>query len=240
MPAGNILAILTKEGRVINAEEHTHCRLIYCNWRKRFGMLIICNGIAYLKALYAHNCADISTLHLICFNLAQAVKDHKVLNLGFLHRTVSLAEGYLLTCVKGSSLYPANCNSAHIRGVLQGGDKHLASALLNSRRRNDIYYGIQQRCYICGWLLPIQRHPALLGAAIDSSVVQLVLCGIKGEHKVEDLLVNLVGTTILLIYLIYYHNRLLAKLYSLLQHKSGLWHCSLKGIYKQQHSVCHI
>ena len=84
------------------------------------------------------------------------------------------------------------------------------------------------------------RHPSLFCTSVQGLEIQLVLSGIKGEHKVKYLLVYLVGTTVLLVYLIYYHYRFFTHLNSLLEHKPCLWHCALKSINKQQNSVCHV
>ena len=168
MSGSNILTIPSKERRIVNAEEHTHCRLIYGNRRKRLRILIICNGISNLKPLNAHNCTDITAFHALRLALLNAGEDHKVFNALFYKRSVSVAKSNILACLKNSPLHSSHCNSANVRRVFQRGDKHLRRALkVLLRTRNLTDNQIHQRSEVCGWLLPVQTHPALLCTAVN-------------------------------------------------------------------------
>ena len=109
------LAVLSKERRVVDGEEHAHRRLVDGDWRERFRIFKVCNGITNFKPFDSDNCTDITALHLIDICLSEALKDHKLLDFLLLHDVVSLAQADLLAGLEATSGYPSDCNSSDIR-----------------------------------------------------------------------------------------------------------------------------
>ena len=240
MPGGHVLAVAAEERGIVDGKQHAHRRLVHGDGRQSLRILEIGHRIAYLEVLQADYSADIPALHLPGALLLESLEYHQVLDLLFLHRAVLLAEGDLHAGRQGSAADPAHRDTSHVGRIFEGGNQHLGSALHILGRRYLSHDSVQQRDDVTRGLAPVQGHPALLGTAVDSLEVQLLLSGVEREHQVEDLLVDLVGTAVGLVHLVDHHDRLLAHLYGLLQHESGLRHGALEGIHQQQHSVRHV
>ena len=88
--------------------------------------------------------------------------------------------------------------------------------------------------------MPVGRHPAVLGRAIDGGEVELIFSGIEVKHQVEHHLLHFVGAAVGLVDLVDYHYRFQTHLNGFLKHESGLGHRAFKGIDKEQTSVGHI
>ena len=89
-------------------------------------------------------------------------------------------------------------------------------------------------------MLPVVRHPSLLGRTEEGREVELFFCGVEAEHQIEDHLLYLRRTTVGFIDLVDDHDRLQSDLNSFLQDEARLRHRSLERIDKQQAAVGHI
>ena len=100
--------------------------------------------------------------------------------------------------------------------------------------------GVKQRHDVVSGLLPVGRHPAVLGGAENRGEIELFLSSVEVEHQVEHHLLHLVGTAVGLVDLVDHHHRLQSDLDSLLEHEAGLGHRSLESVDKEQTAVGHI
>ena len=83
-------------------------------------------------------------------------------------------------------------------------------------------------------------HPALFGRSINSLEIQLVFIGAKVEHQLKNLFLDLVRAAVGLVYLVDYHDGLLAHVDGLVEHEPCLGHTAFKCVYKQQDAIGHI
>ena len=236
----DIFSILSKERGIIDGEEHAHRRLVDGDRRQGLGILVVGDGIADLESVNAHKGADIAATGFVDIGLAQAFEDHELLDLLLLDDVIPLAEADVLAASESSTGDAADSDTADIRGILQGGDKHLRSALYHLRCGNNFEDGIEQGGDIRAGSLPVLGHPALLGAAENGLEIKLLICGVEVAHEVEDLLLHLVGTAVELIDLIHDDDGLLAHLKSLLEDETCLGHATLESIHQEEHSVGHV
>ena len=96
----------------------------------------------------------------------------------------------------------------HVGRVVYGGYQELRSTLLYLWGWHVADYRIKQGGYAVRRFLGIGTHPPLLGTAIDSGEIELILLGIERAHELKDLLLHLVWTAIGLVHLVYHHYRL--------------------------------
>jgi hypothetical protein len=68
----------------------------------------------------------------------------------------------------------------------------------------------------------------------------LVVSGLQFTEEVEDLVQDLVGTTLLAIHLVDHDHRFEIQLQRFLQNEAGLRHGPLEGVDQQQHAVGHL
>ena len=175
MTRGYELAILAEEWRVVNREEHRHRRLVNGDRGQSFGVRKVADGVANLEALDTYKGANLATLNPLGLSLAEALEYHKLLNLGLVHRAITLSECYALSRSERATSNLAYGDTTHIGRILQRGDKHLHRAIDNLRLRNLVNDGVQKGCYRVGALRCHMRHPALLCRAVDGLVVKLFL-----------------------------------------------------------------
>ncbi len=240
MAGSHELALTAEERGIVDAEEHTHRRLIDGYRRKRLGILVVGYGVSDFKTVNSYDRADVPALHAFDLGLPQARKHHQILDSLLLNYVIPLAEAYVHPCLEFPPGYPSDGDSADIRGVLERGNQHLRSSLPDLRSRDCLKNGVKQRSDVRGRLSPVVGHPALLRASIDGLEVQLVIRGVEGAHQVKHLLLHLLRTAVQLIDLVHHDDRLLPHLDGLLKHKTRLRHTALERIDEKQHSVGHV
>ena len=238
--AGAVFTFLSKEGRVVDGEEHTHSRLVYADRRQWLWVLEVTDGISNLEVLQAHNGTDVTTRDLLSFLAAHTRKGVQFLDFCLLLAAVAMGNSDVHTLLQGAPVYATHGNTSCIVAIVEAGNQHLRRTLQHFGSRNILQNAVQQVSNIIRRLAPVLAHPSVLGRAIDNGEVQLVLCGIQVAHQVEDHLVHLFGSTVGLIHLVDDHHRLQTYLQGLLQHEACLRHRTLEGIHQQQAAVGHI
>ena len=131
-------------------------------------------------------------------------------------------------------------DTSYERRVLERSDKHLAGAFNDLGCGNVVEDGVEEGIDVVGGLLPIVRHPTLLGRTEDGHEVELFLGGTKVIHEVEHLVLGNVWCAVGFIDLIDHDDGLQSDLDSFLQYEARLWHRTLKGIDEQEAAVGHI
>ena len=225
---------------IVDGEEHAHRGLVHGDRLQRLRLLEVRDRVADLEAVDAHHGTDVAALDLVDVGLAQALKDHQLLDFLLLDYVVALAQADILAGPEGAAGDAAHSDTAHVGAVLQGGNEHLRGALDHRRGRNHVEDRIEQRGDVGRGFLPVERHPALLGGAVHGHEVQLLLGGVEVEHQVEDLLLHLVGAAVGFVHLVDHDDGLLAHLDGFLQHEARLGHAALEGVDEQQHAVGHV
>ena len=241
MARGDVFSVLAEEGRVVDREEHRHRGFVDGDGRQRFGILVVADRVADLEAVDAHDGADLAAWNLLDLLLAQSLEDHQVLDSALLHRhAVALGQRDVLPGAERPARDLAHGDTARVGGVFERRDEHLRRTLDHGRFGNLVDDGVEQRDDRIGRLVPLVRHPALFGRAVDRLVVELLLGGVEREHEVEDLFVHHLRAAVGLVHLIDHHDRLLAQRQRLLQHEARLGHRALEGVHEQQHAVAHV
>ena len=72
MARGNKLAFLAEERTVVDGEEHAHCGLVDGDWWQWFRIFKVANGVANLETLESDNGTDVSTVHVVGFNVSHS------------------------------------------------------------------------------------------------------------------------------------------------------------------------
>src|SRR5207245_9744254 len=75
LPAGDVIAVLTGKGRVVDAEDHVERRFVHLDGRQRDGIVEVGNGVADVDVFQPHNGADIAGRDLVRLVPAQPVDD---------------------------------------------------------------------------------------------------------------------------------------------------------------------
>ena len=233
MARSDKLTLATEERRVVDSEEHRHCRFVDSDRRQRLRILEVADGITNLKLLQSDDGTYVTTLHFLHLLASHTVEHMQFLYLGLFNFSVTMSDRDLLSLLKGATMHTSHGDTSCIARIVERCDEHLRRTLNHLRSRYHLNNLVEQICYIVGRLLPVLTHPSVLGGAIHHGEVQLVLSGIEGEHQVEHHLINLLGSAVRLIYLVHHDNRFESNLQSLLQHETSLRHRSLECIHKQ-------
>lgn len=208
---------------------------------QRLGVVVVADGVADFEALDARDGADFAARHLVDLLLAQTLEDHQLADFGLLHRhAVTACECDVLARTQRAARELAHGDAARVGRVFERGDEQLGSSLGHHRFGNLVDDGVEQRDNRIRGFVPLVRHPALLGRAVDGLVVELVLGGVEREHQVEDLFVDHLGAAVGLVDLVDDDDGLLAQRQRLLQHETRLGHRPLEGVDEQQHAVAHV
>ena len=163
-----------------------------------------------------------------------------LLYLGALLAAVAMDDGNVHAFAQSATVHTAYGNTAGIVGVVQAGNEHLRRTLQLMGSRYMLQNLVKEVGDILGGSTPVLAHPVVLCRTIDHGEVQLLLRSIEVAHQVEYHFVNLLGTAIGLVHLINHHKGFQTYLQCLLQHKTCLWHGTLKGVHQKDTSVCHV
>ena len=151
-----------------------------------------------------------------------------------------VADRNLLILLQRAALYPANGNTAHKLVVVNGRHQHLEGLIqIGLRGRDIVQNGIKQWLEVgAGHIGRIGRN-ALPGRTEQHGRVQLLVCGIQIQQKLQHLVYHLMDALIGTVNLIDDHNDAVAQLQRAAQHKAGLGHGTFRCIHQQNDAVDH-
>ena len=143
MARGAVFAFAAEERRVVDGEKHGHGGLVDGDGRQRFGIVVIADGVAYLKVVQAYDGANIAAGDCICAHMAHALEGVKLLDLGLLHGAVAVSYGDIHALADGAAVHTAHGDAAGIVGVVERGDEHLRRALQHLGRGDGLDDGVE-------------------------------------------------------------------------------------------------
>ncbi len=240
MSRGDVLAIAAEEGAVVDGEGHRHRGFVYGYARQRLRVVDIGHCIADFKSFDAHQCANIAAADLADTLAAHTLKDMQFLDTLARDAAVLAHQGYIHTLAQSAAVYASHCYTAYVIAVIQRSDQHLCVTFKRLRRRDVLNNSVQQRQDIVCGFAPVRTHPTLLGRAEKCREIELIFCGIKIEHQVENHLLHLFGATIGLIHFVYDDNGLKSYLKRFLKNETRLGHRPFESIDQQKAAIGHI
>ena len=95
--------------------------------------------------------------------MSHALEGVQFLDLGLLHRTVTMGNRHLHAILQPSTMNTSHGDAALIARVVERGDEHLRGALNLLRSRYHLDNLIKQIGDIVGRCLPVFTHPTVLG-----------------------------------------------------------------------------
>ncbi len=237
---GHKLALLAKEGGVVNREHHAHGGLVDGNGGKCFGVFVVGYGIANLKSFYPVEGADFASFYSLHAGTTQAVKDVQFFDAGFGHRAVALDYAHGLVFLQSAAVQATDGHSARIGRIVQRRNEQLGRSLQGNGLWNVLQHHVHQGLDGIRGLLKVVAHPILLGRTVYAREVELLLRGVQGEHKVKYGFVRRFGIAVWLVDFVDDDDGLEAHLQGLLKHEAGLGHGAFKGVDQQQYAVGHV
>ena len=240
MAAGDELTVLSEERAVVDAEGHTHRRLVNSNRLESLGGLCVAHGVADLEAVDTDHRADVAVLDDVGLHVPHARERVQLFDLRLDHRAVFFGEGDCLPVLELAAVYASDGYTAYVGVIVERSDQHLRRTGVVLRSRDVLDDGIHEVGQVrCGFL-PVFRHPAVLGGAVQRLEIQLVVGGVEVAHQVEHLFLHLVRTAVQFIYFVDYNDRFEPQFQRFLQHKPCLRHRAFKRIHEQQYAVRHV
>ena len=140
--AGNELTFFTKERRVVDAELHVHCRLIYRNDLYSFGVIIVGNSFTDLETFDTYDSTYITALYLSYPLLTHIHKHIQLFYFTALHSAVYFAQHYLLAFFQHTAGYLAYSYTAKERRIIERSDLELHRTFNYCRRWYFFQYGV--------------------------------------------------------------------------------------------------
>ena len=245
MAAGDILAFLAEEGRVVDGEEHRHGGLVDLDGGQSLGVVDIADGVANLEGdilveVHEHG-ANLTGLHRSLYSLfSKTLKDIEFLNLSLHHSTVAFGEGDVLTRLQGAAMEASHGDTAEVGTVVEGGNHHLGGTLVGLGRGYMLDDEVHEVGDVLGGGVIVLTHPALLGGAVGGGELELVVVGAEVEHEVEDGLLRQLGVAVGLVDLVDHHDGFEAQLDGFLEDEASLRHGAFKSVDHEEDAVGHV
>ena len=143
----------------------------------------------------------------------------------------------------GAGVHTADADAADKVGVVDGHALHgQRGVLVNLGRGHVVDDHVEQRVHVHVAVLGIEAGKTVHGAGVDNvlhSELELVVGGTQVGHKVEAVVVGLLGVSTRTVDLVDDDHDLEAGVDSVTQHEAGLGHGALKGVDQQQGAVGH-
>ena len=240
---GNKLALLAGERRVVDHKGHLNGRLGNLNERQSLNVLGVAQGLTDGYALDAGEANDLACLCLLDRLTAQLLdgvqgNQLRVVRLGV---AVVVADGNLLTYLHRAALDTADADTANVLVVVNRRNEHLGRAFgINMRRRNVLEDLLEQRGQVLALHVRGHGSGACTAGAVNNRAVQLLVGRIKVEQQLENLVADLVETSVRTVDLVDCDDDLVTELQCLLQHEAGLRHRAFCCVNQQNNAVYHL
>ena len=145
--------------------------------------------------------------------------------------------------MNGAGVHATDTDAANEVGVVDGHALHgQRGVLVNLGRGHVVDDHIEQRIHVHVAVVGVKAGKAIHGAGVDHVLhgeLKLVVGGAQVGHKVQAVVVSLLGVSTRTVDLVDDDHDLEAGVDSVTQHEAGLGHGALKGIDQQQGAVGH-
>ena len=203
LPAGNVFAVSAREGAVVDAEGHRHCRLIDGGNGELRGIVGTGDSVAYIDGVEARYGADIASADGLDLLSAEAVEQMELQDFLQGMQIVGVDYGNGLAFADLSGEDAAYGDSADVIGIFDAGHEHLERGIGNDLRRGDIFYdGLENKLHIICFFAWVSSRPTLpSGGEDDGEIEGLVVCA-ELDEQVEDFVDDFVGAAVLAVNLV--------------------------------------
>ena len=207
MAAGDKFAVLAEERAVVDAECHTHRRLVDSNRLECFGVLCIADSIADFKTVNTDHRTYIAVADYIGLHVSHAVESVQLFDLRLDHSAVFLGKGDHLAVFELTAVHASDSYSAYVGIIIQRSDQHLRRAGVLLRSRDILDDSIHEVGQVGGRFAPVCTHPSLFGRAVKRLEIQLVIRCVEVAHQVEHLFLHLVRPAVQFVHFVDHYNR---------------------------------
>ena len=152
-----------------------------------------------------------------------------------------IAHHNLLVLLHRAPLNTAHGDAAHELVVVDGGHQHLEGGVRVAVRGGDIVQnGLKQGNQVGALHIGGVAGGALPPGAEQGRRFKLLVGSVQIQQQFQHLVHHLVNPLVGAVDLVHHHNDLVAKLQGLGEHKAGLGHGALGGVYQQDDAVDHL
>ena len=207
------------------------------------GVLGIGVDIADIGAIDAHDGGDVTGADFLALGAAQVVESKELLDGGGGAGAVVLHNQDLVALVDGTGVHAADADTANEVGVVDGHALHgQRGVLVNLGRGHIVDDHVEQRIHVHVAVVGVKTGKAVHGAGVDHVLhgeLKLVVGGAQVGHKVEAVVVGLLGVSARTVDLVDDDHNLKAGVDSVTQYEAGLGHGAFKSVDQQQGAVGH-
>src|SRR5690606_22044634 len=238
--AGDELAFLAGERRVVDLEGHAHGRLVDGQRRQGLDVVLVAQGVGDVQLVHTRYADDVTGSGFLHFDALQTGVAHDLEDTAVALLAVGADGGHRAVGLDGAAGDAADAGHAEEAVVIQLGNLHLERAVeVDDRSRHVVDDGLEQGVHVVVHLLVIHAGDAVQGRGVDDREVQLLVGGTEVVEQVEDLVDDPVRTRARTVDLVDHDDRTQAGLERLLGHETGLRHRAVLGVDYQQHGVDH-
>ena len=237
------VAVTADERRGRSLKDDRQGRRVNLDGLELDGVLGVGVDIADIGAFNTHDSGDIAGADFLALGAAQVVEGKELLDGSGGAGAVVLHNQNLVALVNGAGIHATDADTANEVGVVDGHALHgQRGVLVNLGRGHVVDNHIEQRVHVHVAVVGVKAGKAIHGAGVDHVLhgeLKLVVGGAQVGHKVETVVVGLLGVSTRTIDLVDDDHNLKAGVDSVTQHEAGLGHGALKGVDQQQSAVGH-
>ena len=238
---GDVLALLAREGRIVDDEVHSDGRLVDLDEGQRLHTVTGTDGLADVDVLNAADADDVAEPCFVALGSFQSLELIERADTDDLGGSIGMTKGHTLAVLNDAALDSADADPAdEVVGVDIGNQELETRVLLALGSGNFFDDGFKQRLHILALYMIIVARVAVTRGRVDDRELELVVIGSELDKEVEHLVDDLLGSCAGTVDLIEHDQRLFAEAERLFQHEARLWHTALKCINEQYNAVHHL
>ena len=238
--AGDELAFLAAERRVVDLEGHGNGRLVDGQRLHRFDVVDVAQGVGDEQLIHTADADDVTGGGFFDVHAVQAVVAHKLEDTAVTLLAFGVDSHDRSVRLDLATSDTANADDAEEAVVVQRGNLHLERAVeVDVRRRYVVDDGLVQRSQVFGHGGVVEAGDAVQGAGVNDLEVELLIGGAEVVEQVEDLIHDPIRTRARTVDLVDHDDRLETGFEGLLGHEAGLRHRAVLGVDHQQYGVDH-
>ena len=241
MTAGDEVPVETREGRVVDLEDHRDGRLVDRDRGQRVGLIDRAQGVPDPDLLDPRDHGHVASHDLLDGGALQSLVAEEVLH-RHRHRLgpIGVGDPDAGAGSEDPAVHAPDRDAAQVVVVIERGGLELEAGRGVGPREGDVLEEpLREGAEVALGRGGLGRGPAVTTGAVDHREVELVVGRAQVHEEVEDLVQHLVGAGVRAVDLVDHHQRLEAVLEGLLEDEARLRHRALEGVDQQQDGVRH-
>ena len=141
-------------------------------------------------------------MNLVHLLLTHTLEYVHFLDACLLHRAITMSDGDVHSLLERATMNTTYGDATGVARIVERRNKHLRCAFEHLRCGDNLHNLVEQIVDIVCRSIEVLSHPTILCRTVNNGEVELILCSVEREHKIEHHLIDLLRATVGLVHLV--------------------------------------